>query len=60
MGFSSQDGSVPSSHHPDPHKAAHTVSLGAQGQGGHRKEDFYMVAHRVDCNRKKKLSLNES
>lgn len=45
MGFSSQDGSVPSSHHPDSHKAAHTVSLGAQGQGGCRKKDFYVVAH---------------
>lgn len=37
MGFSSQDGSVPSGHHPDSHKAAHTVSLGAQGQGGHER-----------------------
>lgn len=40
MGFSSQDSSVPSSHLPDPHKAAHTVSHGAQGQGGRRKRGF--------------------
>lgn len=40
--------------HPASHKAAHTVLLGAQGQGGHRKEDFYVVAHWMDCNREKK------